>query len=110
MSEQGRSRAACTPGPLGAEVTLSQGLTEPVVTPRTLSGAEALSNSFVSPAKGRGEMENWGNKEALNLDVFTLCVTSVLLSLRYRVSAGENVSSASLLDPQRPGEGLAGPQ
>ena len=110
MAEQGRSQAAWTRGPLGAETMLSQGLTEPVVTPRTLSGAEALSSSFVPPAVGRGEMENLGNKEALHLDLFTLCVTSVLLSLRCRVSAGKNVSFASLLDPQHPGEGLAGPR
>lgn len=79
------------------------------VTSGTLSGVKVSSSDFVSSTMGRGEMGRVGDMEALNPDLFIMCIAPLLLSLRCPVSAGNSVCFASLIDPQHPEQCSMGP-
>lgn len=95
MSEQGRSQAAWTQGPLGAGIMLYLSLIEPMGTPRTLNRAQASSDVLTSLTMGQRE-RNWKTKRPWILTYALWRVTSPL-SLGCRVSGGISVSFAPCL-------------
>ena len=106
MSEQGRSQAAWTQGPLGAGIMLYLSLIEPMGTPRTLNRAQASSDVLTSLTIGQRE-RNWKTKRPWILTYAVWCVTSLT---RMPSLWKHQCFFCSMLDRQHPGQGLVVPR